>query len=202
VSAPHNKHRFFAVLCCIAAWNAAAWPRIAAIAALLCAPTARAQSPLPPALLDGAAGLLADWIDASRAQVLQQGAQPIPPQILPSLLGFFPASLLSGVRYAIGSEAGYGLPALAFAYGDAAAMTLGNVVVFRNDHDAQTDLKLWAHELTHVQQYERWGIQGFAARYVRDTTAVEREAYANADRFIAWHRNHPSPGASRPWFLP
>ena len=61
-----------------------------------------------------------------------------------------------------------------------------NNLFFRSDADARHDLKLWAHELTHVEQYRRWGLAGFAARYVADSGAVEREAYANADRFEAW----------------
>jgi hypothetical protein len=44
------------------------------------------------------------------------------------------------------------LPGLAFRYGGAAAITLIDVVLFRGDADARYDLKLWAHELTHVQQ--------------------------------------------------
>ena len=70
--------------------------------------------------------------------------------------------------------------------GDAAAITLIDVVLFRSDWDGRHDLKLWAHEMTHVEQYRRWGVDGFAGRYVADSGAVEREAYANADRFEAW----------------
>jgi hypothetical protein len=78
------------------------------------------------------------------------------------------------------------LPALAFSYGDATAITLGDVVLFKNELVAETDLKVWAHELTHVMQYQRWGVEGFTERYVRDSGAVEREAIDNADRFAAW----------------
>ena len=46
-------------------------------------------------------------------------------------------------------------------------MTLGDVVLFKTEQMAETDLKVWAHELTHVMQYQRWGIEGFAERYVR-----------------------------------
>jgi hypothetical protein len=42
--------------------------------------------------------------------------------------------------------------------------------------------------MTHVMQYQRWGIEGFASRYVRDREAVEQEAVANANRFVAWQR--------------
>lgn len=103
-----------------------------------------------------------------------------------ALLGFFPDALLRRARYAVGQVDAIALPSLAFTYGDAFAITLGDVVLFRDADKARTDAKLWAHELTHVLQYQRWGIDGFAEHYVRDHSAVEREAYANADRFAAW----------------
>ena len=146
---------------------------------------------MPPQLADYAAGLLAQWIDASREQALQNGAQPMPPQIYRALRDWFPPSLLAGVRYSLAPTAQFSLPSLAFQYGDAAALTLGNVILFRNAQAAQSDTKLWAHELTHVTQYQRWGLQGFAARYVRDSNAVEHEAYANADRYAAAHGRLP-----------
>ena len=108
------------------------------------------------------------------------------PAIYRGLLGYFPAALLQRVRYASGQAGGIALPAIAFTYGDVAAMALGEVIVFRDERVAQSDLKLWAHELTHVLQYQRWGTEGFASRYVADRTGVEREAYANAERFVAW----------------
>lgn len=155
---------------------------------LLCTAPARAQLSLSPELMDGAAGLLAQWIESSRAQALQQGLRPMPPRIYRALLGYFPAPLLASVRYGSGgATGGFALPWLAFEYGDAVALTLVDVIMFRNPRAAENDLKLWAHELTHVQQYQQWGIQGFTTRYVRDPHGVEREAYANADRFVAWH---------------
>ena len=62
----------------------------------------------------------------------------------------------------------------------------GDVILFKSDQVAETDLKIWAHELTHVMQYQRWGVDGFAERYVRDSAAVEQEAIDNANRFAAW----------------
>ena len=103
-----------------------------------------------------------------------------------SLLGYFPAALLQKCRFAVGATRALTLPALAFSYGDATAITLGDVVLFKDERTAETDLKLWAHELTHVMQYQRWGTEGFADRYVRDSTAVEQEAIDNANRFAAW----------------
>jgi hypothetical protein len=35
-------------------------------------------------------------------------------------------------------------------------------------------------------QYQRWGVEGFAERYVRDSAEIEQEAVDNANRFAAW----------------
>jgi hypothetical protein len=35
-------------------------------------------------------------------------------------------------------------------------------------------------------QYERWGVDGFARRYLEDPEAVEREARDNAERYVTW----------------
>jgi hypothetical protein len=161
---------------------------LALVLTLLCAAPAQVQAQLgmPPEVSAYAAGVLAQWIEDSRAQAIQRGVQPVPPAIYRALLGYFPASLLNEVRYRSGTAPADHLPFLAFRYGDALALTLDDVIVFR-DRAAEGDLKLWAHELTHVMQYRRWGVGGFAARYLADPGGVEREAYANADRFIAWH---------------
>ena len=147
---------------------------------------ARSQDVVPPALIAAAAQVLAQSIEAARARAIAEGVHPVPSGVYRGLLGYFPHGLLRNVRFAAGRAEGIALPSLAFTYGDAAAVTLGDVVLFRDPLKAQTDLKLWAHELTHMLQYQRWGIEGFAERYVRDSRAVEKEAYDNADRFAAW----------------
>ena len=164
-------------------WPVGLWP--------IGADPARAQGPVPqgaaPGLLDYAAGALARLIEASRERAIAAGVRAIPPGIQRGLVEFFPANLLQRVRYRVVTEQeGLLLPQLAFDSGHADAMTLGDVILFRREHTAQTDLVLWAHELTHVMQYQRWGTDGFAARYVRDYEAVEREARENAARFRAW----------------
>jgi len=162
-------------------------PTLAAAALVLCTVPVRAQLVLFPELANGAAHLVAQWIDTSRLEALQRGVRPIPLEIDQAMRGYFSDSLLARVRYTVGSADGMTLPALAFSYGDVAALTLDDIIVFRDDHAAQTDLKLWAHELTHVEQYRRWGLQGFAAHYARNPASVESEAYRNADRFMEWY---------------
>ena len=146
----------------------------------------RGQDIVPPPLAGIAAGALTRLIETTRSQAIADGVRPLPGPIFRGLLGFFPDGLLRRVRYGTGGAERTVLPSLAFGFGDAAAITLGDVVLFRDPQQASTDLQLWAHELTHVLQYQRWGIAGFAERYVGDARAVEREAYDNADRFVAW----------------
>lgn len=148
----------------------------------------RSQPAVAPGMLDYAASALAHLIEVMRERTIAEGVKPMPASVYRGLLGYFPDSLMRNVRYATGQSEGITLPALAFTYGDAAAMTLGEVIVFKDERLAQHDLKLWAHELTHVMQYQRWGIEGFAGRYVRNSADVEQEAYRNADRFLAWQR--------------
>ena len=138
-------------------------------------------------LMDLAGGALARVIETSREKAIAAGVRPIPTGVQRALTGFFPPALLQRVRYrVIADQDGLSLPQLALDHGHADAITLGDIILFRRDHAAQTDLVLWAHELTHVMQYQRWGTEGFAARYVRDYQGVEREARDNAARFKAW----------------
>nr|WP_294516341.1 DUF4157 domain-containing protein [uncultured Rhodopila sp.] len=160
--------------------------RIVMLAALARALPARAQPVIPHALLDYAGTALGDLIDSARQQAIADGVRAMPPGVYRALLGYFPAALLQRARYAVGGTRRLSLPMLAFSYGDALAMTLGDVILFKTARAADNDLKLWAHELTHVMQYQRWGIEGFAERYVRDSAAVEREAIDNTTRFAAW----------------
>jgi Domain of unknown function (DUF4157) len=161
------------------------------LAGLVWALPARSQSGVAPSILDYAGRAMARLIEATRERVIAGGVRPMPVPIHRALLGYFPDALMRKVRYATGQTDAISLPNLAFTYGDTAAMTLGDVIVFKSERLAQSDVKLWAHELTHVMQYQRLGIEGFATNYVRDAPALEREAYGNADRFLEWQR-HPA----------
>jgi len=156
------------------------------IAVLAWALSSRGQPTIEPALLDYAGSALGRLIDSARQQAIADGVRPIPASINRSLIGFFPPTLLQRCRYAIGNSGALKLPALAFSYGDATAITLGEVVLFKSKRVAETDLKVWAHDLTHVMQFQRWGLDGFANHYVRGSAGVEQEAIDNADRFTAW----------------
>jgi hypothetical protein len=156
------------------------------LAPLAWALPARAETALPPSLLEQGSKLLVTLIQAEREGAIANGVKTMPPRIHSALLGFFPDAILRKVRYNSGHADAITIPGLAMTYGHIDAVTLVDVILFRDDHAALTDAKLWAHELTHVMQYERWGIDGFATRYLQDYDAVEREARDNADRYVTW----------------
>jgi hypothetical protein len=147
---------------------------------------ARAQKAVPPSLLERGAKLLATLIQSARETAITNGVKSMPPRIHSALLGFFPDAVLRKVRYATGNVDSITIPGLAMSYGHIDAITLIDVILFRDEHAANTDAKLWAHELTHVMQYERWGADGLATRYLQDYNAVEQEARDNADRYVSW----------------
>jgi hypothetical protein len=156
------------------------------LAPLAWALPARADPVVPPSLLERGAKLLTTLIGSARETAIANGVRPIPPGMRRALLGFFPDALLRKVRYASGSADNIGIPGLALTYGHIDAVTLVDVILFRDESAARNDAKLWAHELTHVLQYERWGVEGFATRYLQDSESVEQEARDNADRYVRW----------------
>ena len=147
-----------------------------------------------------AEGLLGDAIDgivqatapplqkaivSSRDDALAAGVQPIPPAIRQKLQGFVDSRILDVTRYRVGGGGELSLQVNAFRYGAADAITLDYVIVFANEEDALNNEVGWVHELTHVRQYQDWGVQGFAIRYIRSHSSVEKEAYNEEARYLA-----------------
>jgi hypothetical protein len=125
--------------------------------------------------LELAAVNLQAWIEHSREQLLP-GSEPIPPALREQLLTWYPPELLDSVRYRIGGSEQLDASAL-LSNPDVQAVTLVDLILFRQAEAATSDVALWAHELHHVQQYREWGTAGFARRYTRDFQAVEQPAY-------------------------
>ena|SRR2546427_488492 len=71
------------------------------------------------------------------------------------------------------------LPYFLLGNSAAAAVTLGDVIFFRDTRLAADPL-LWAHELTHVEQYRRLGVETFAPQYLRQAWVLENEAIMKA----------------------
>lgn len=91
------------------------------------------------------------------------GEMPIPTNIRNLLAPFFPPQILDKVRYNT-NKASLSLPAAIQVIDESYAVTLDDLVVFANSNQAQ-DPVLWAHELTHVMQYDNMGIESFANIY-------------------------------------
>lgn len=154
-------------------WIAVAVPLLLAASAGTAEPVE--EQPSPAVAL--AARLLGDWIRQSRDRAVDLGTYPIPADIREALSGYVPKDTLDRARWreVDGDSLGWMMES-AFEAHPTPAMTLDFVIVFRDAEDAADDAALWAHELKHVMQYERWGVDGFALRYVSDFEAVEFEA--------------------------
>lgn len=111
------------------------------------------------------------------------GARPIPAAVYQQLVGFFDPNFLQGVRYNTFDSTRITLDSAVMLFNnDIAAVTLNDVVVFRNEDDAQNAF-LWAHELTHVLQYRNLGIDTFANMYTTNAWVLENQAKDVAARF-------------------
>jgi hypothetical protein len=129
---------------------------------------------------------LAAALQRSRDTLRPQG-KPIPDEVKKGLIPFYSPEALENVRYVIGDVSPSGLAGFAIRNGNAAAVTLIDTVVFK-DESYVGSLGLWAHELHHVQQYNEWGLSGFAANYAFGWAEVEAEASERAKAFVAWYR--------------
>ncbi|WP_322978038.1 DUF4157 domain-containing protein [Pseudomonas sp. C11] len=128
--------------------------------------------------LNMAATRLEAWLLQSRQAALRAGTEPIPLMIRAQLAAFYDEALLDSVRFRVGITDEMDAATFMLQNPDVQAVTLVDVVVFRDAGAAADDATLWAHELWHVQQYREWGTDGFAQRYTRDFQSVEGPAYA------------------------
>lgn len=120
----------------------------------------------------------------SRSSARGTGTQPVPPAFREAFADYFPHHVLSNTRWALNNrnidlgtavQAWYGRPG--------GAVTLKDTIVFSTRNAASTPL-LWAHELTHVMQYEELGVEQFTRIYVSNPELLERQARENAARII------------------
>ena len=126
--------------------------------------------------------VLADAIRRGRDYAYPEG-KAIPSAIRQKLAPFFSSALLRKVRYSTewqNATSDGALYSLLLATG-AEAVTLGEVIIFRDAQQAANPF-LWAHELTHVEQYERLGVDGFAKQYLQQGWQMEQEAQAKANK--------------------
>ncbi len=142
----------------------------------------------PPAALQGevlyqrlqglAAAGLETWIRQSRDQLALQPSQPVPLQVRSQLEPYYDLAVLETARYRVGDANVLTTAGALLRNPDIAAVTLIDLIVFRDAADAEHNVALWAHELKHVEQYLQWGVGEFARRYTQDYGQVERPGYA------------------------
>jgi hypothetical protein len=129
-------------------------------------------------------GVLASAIRLSASEAIREGAQPIPRALHERLAPHYGRDVLATIRWTTRGqrlELGSLLTAWVLEEG---AVTLDRVIVFDNEELAE-NLWLWAHELAHVEQYRRLGVEGFAAAYLADWAAMEAEAVARGNAVVA-----------------
>ena len=124
-----------------------------------------------------AASGLEQWLLQSREAAAASGTQPIPLHIRAQLEPYYDIGVLDAARYKVGDGEALNAANALLQNPDVQAVTLIDIIVFRNAADAQDNVALWAHELLHVQQYQQWGVREFARRYTRDHDAIEAPAY-------------------------
>ena len=124
-----------------------------------------------------AASGLHNWLLQSRNTTAAGDIQPIPLNIRAQLEPYYDIQVLDSARYKVGDDVELNAAHTMLQNPDVQAVTLIDIIVFRNADDALNNVALWAHELKHVQQDLQWGAREFAARYTRDYNAVEAPAY-------------------------
>ncbi|HEF4761942.1 TPA: DUF4157 domain-containing protein [Pseudomonas putida] len=136
-----------------------------------------------------AAPALALWLTQARTEAATDDIQPIPPPIREQLLRWYEPGVLDAARYKVTDNGQLNAATAMLQNPDVGAVTLIDIILFRDAQSAEQDIALWAHELKHVQQYQEWGVEGFAQRYTQDFNTVEAPAYAIQAEVRRWLRN-------------
>lgn len=173
------------------------------LGACLCLPgSGEEMKPLYDSVGQLAARGLEEWIVSARHAVPDAELQPIPLHVRAQLVRHFDLAVLDTVRYTVGNAAVFDSGhSLLLHNPDVRAVTLIDLIVFRDARSASEDIALWAHELRHVEQYLEWGVSEFARRYSRDHAAVEAPGYA-IQRQVAGELREAARAAAQPHATP
>src|SRR3989442_6120947 len=154
---------------------------------------------------------MATLVRQGKAQA-QGYAQPIPPDIRSKLVNFFPGYILDKSRWVLADPNRSAVERMIFGGGcpdvqifglyiscSNGALTMDNVIVFNNAETEQNYVR-WAHELTHVSQYDGMGIDGFAFAYTLDPFSLESQAYSWESTVANAPQSYPQP-AQQYWTM-
>ncbi|WP_425913552.1 DUF4157 domain-containing protein [Pseudomonas sp. GWSMS-1] len=163
-------------------------------------------APLSQADIDGlyedatqlAASGLEQGLRQARERAVADGTEPVPLHIRAQLEAYFDLAVLDSARFKVGGDETLNAGNALLQNPDVQAVTLIDIIVFRNTEDAQQNVALWAHELLHVQQYQQWGVREFTRRYTRDHDAIETPAYQLQIKVDRALRNQLSQSATAP----
>jgi hypothetical protein len=133
---------------------------------------------LPEGIYQIAAPAMALWLTQARTEAASADIQPIPPHIREQLLRWYDPGVLDAAHYKVADISQFNAATAMLQNPDVGAVTLIDIILFRDAETAEQDIALWAHELKHVQQFQEWGVEGFAQRYTQDFNVVEAPAYA------------------------
>ena len=121
--------------------------------------------------------------------------QRVPGDIQQQLSSFFPAEVFNGVCWNTYGQR-FAIDSLLLNEFNQGAVTLEDVIVFK-DGQVASDPALWAHELTHVQQYRSLGLETFAHLYsFGSAQSIESEAY----RFQSFVQSRLSAAAAQSYW--
>lgn len=146
----------------------------------------RAQTRVLAVAAEALAPAMSRWLAASAETARRGGISPVPPEIRTALAGFVDDATLDRLRHRIGGGGVTSIQALAFLHPHVRAVTLDDAVIVFRDAENAAKPRYWVHEIAHVEQIRRSGLEGFARRYIADAAAVEAEAWALTDRYLAW----------------
>jgi len=136
------------------------------------------------AQFDGVAWYRIALASSGEAQAVRAGGKPIPPAMQQLLAPYFKRDTLSTTRWTVGTGRVDLGTIVTEQFMDEGAVALNRQIVFSSERLTE-NVWMWAHELAHVEQYRRMGIDRFAAAYIADWRAIEREASQRADKVTA-----------------
>lgn len=129
----------------------------------------------------GSSAALAVAIRLGRAEAMRGSLKKVPSRMKQAFRAHYPDEVLDEARWTVAEPGTRLARVLARWPVKEGAVTLGNVIVFKTERGSKNH-SLFAHELEHVDQYRKLGIEGFARRYAEKPEPIEAEARAKARR--------------------
>jgi hypothetical protein len=122
------------------------------------------------------------WIRETRNRIRVSGAEPIPTDMRNRLAVYFKPHEFVGLRFVVDAALGEEMRRASFDFGNDDAVCLADVIVFRDRQAATSDVA-WARGLALCRQFERWGIQRFAGRYLENWRQIAGEVERDTARY-------------------